>query len=679
LTWQVTPRNKINIFNSVQKSCINCIVGGDGTGLGFGASISSPEGTMTNENHPSMMTQVSWQSSVSTRLLLEANAQLGPYFWWGSRQKDSFDKTLIPVQETAGLIPNINYRGANWSGHKGYTNIIQGAASYITGSHSTKFGFRWHNNDAQYPKNFYNDSQMKYQFTNGLPTQVTVYADQNATQEQKQNMFALYAQDRWKIGRLSLNGGLRFERLTDYFPKQQMGPNLFLPNPVVFPAQAGPLDQKDLMPRFGAALDVFGDGNTAVKFFLGRYVTTFNTVDEWASYSPAGLGHFVSSDSRSWNDANSNYVPDCNFLNSAANGECGPGSPFFGKQISPLTTDPQFTSGWNKREYSWDLSTGLTQKLAPGVSVELDYIRRTWGNLPAEINKAWTPADFDTFNYNLPKDSRLPGGGGYALTYYDIKPGKFGLADNLLTFADKVGGAYNKFNGFDVTVNARLRAVTVQGGTSSGNVVEDSCGVVKNHPEYYIFGPWGGTGAFLDTFLGGLGQWPQQFCHRESGWKTNVKGLASYNLPKIDVLFSGTFRSLPYAGNEFPSVQSQSLGGTVLALNIPGVVNTTSLGRPFGSGNVVEFLNVVQPGALYGNRLNAVDLRVSKVLKLGIFKEGRAHVNFDIYNVLNANTTEVYQRNYSAPAAAGAPRSTYLDPLSIMAARYFKFGTQIDF
>jgi len=203
--------------------------------------------------------------------------------------------------------------------------------------------------------------------------------------------------------------------------------------------------------------------------------------------------------------------------------------------------------------------------------------------------------------------------------------------------------------------------------------------VVKSHPEYYIFGPWGGTGGFLDTFLGGLGQWPQQFCHRESGWKTNVKGLAIYNVPKFDVQLSGTFRSLPYAGNEFPSVQSQSLGGQVLAFNIPGFLNTTSLARPFGSGQAVEFLNIVQPGAMYGNRLSAVDLRVSKVLKFAALKESRVHVNFDVYNVFNANTTEVYQRSYSAPAAAGAPRSTYLDPLSIMSARYFKFGTQFDF
>ena len=195
---------------------------------------------------------------------------------------------------------------------------------------------------------------------------------------------------------------------------------------------------------------------------------------------------------------------------------------------------------------------------------------------------------------------------------------------------------------------------------------------MKQHPEYYIFGPWGGTGGFLDTFLGGLGQWPQQFCHRESGWQTNVKGLATYNVPKVDMLVSGTFRSLPYAGSEFPSIQSQSLSGQALALNIPGVVNTTSLNRPFGSGQSVEFLNIVQPGALYGARLNAVDLRFGKTLK---YSTTRTQITLDVYNLFNSSTTEVYQRSYSAPGAG----STYLNPLSIMSARFFKITAQFDF
>ena len=675
ITWQISPRNKFSAWTSVQYHCLYCDGGGDGTGLGFGAAISSPEATQTNENHPSMLTQLSWTSPYTNRLLLEANAQLGPYFWWGSRQKNSYDATTIQVQDTGGAVPGINYRSSNWSGHTGTTNIFQGSASYITGSHSTKFGVRYHHNMSTFPKNYYNDTQLKYTFQDGVPTNVTAYADQASEQEQQQTMFAFYAQDRWTLNRLSVQAGLRFEHLSDYFPEQRMGPNRFLPTAVVFPAEDGPLNQKDLMPRIGASYDVFGNGKTAVKFFVGRYVTTFNTVDEWVNFSPAGLSKFVTTDNRGWTDANRNYVAECNFLDPAANGECGPGSLFFGKQLSPQTVDPSFVDGWNTREYSWDMTAGVTQEIAPRVSLQVDYVRRSWGNLPATINRAWTPADFDTFVFNVPQDSRLPGGGGYPVTFRDIKPAKYQQVDNFLTFADNVGGATNNFNGVDVTVNARLSAVTLQGGTSTGNVVEDGCGVVTQHPEFYIFGPWGGTETFGDTFLGGVAQWPQQFCHRESGWKTNLKGLVSYTVPKIDVLLSGTFRSLPYPGNEFPSVQSQSLGGTAtgLFLGIPGVDNT-NLGRPLASGIPVEFLQIVEPGKLYGDRLSSIDLRFGKILRYG---NNRTMINFDIYNLLNSNTTEVFQRTYSPPSTT--PRSTYLDPLQIMSARFFKISAQFDF
>jgi hypothetical protein len=692
ITWQVTPRNKFSVWSSIQYHCLYCDGGGDGTGLGFGGRITSPEATATNENHPSMLTQLSWTSPYTNRLLLEANAQLGPYFWWGSRQKHAYDTTMIPVSDTAGPYPNINYRApvglgeGAWSDHVGLTNIVQGSLSYITGSHSMKVGFRYHHNMSTFPANFYNDSLLRYTFTDGVPTQVNEYAEDASEQEQQQTMFALYAQDRWTINRLSVQGALRFEHLSDYFPEQRMGPNRFLPTAVIFPAEDGPLHQKDLMPRFGASYDVFGNGKTAVKFFMGRYVTTFNTVDEWANFSPAGINRFQSTDQRGWDDftypvgdpRRGNFVPDCSFLDPAANGECGLGNPFFGKSLPSNSIDPAFVDGWNTREYSWDLTTGITQEIAPRVSLQVDYVRRSWGNLGVIVNDAWTAADFDTFVYNVPQDSRLPGGGGYALTFRDVKPDKIQQISNRLTFADEVGGAYNNFNGVDVTVNARLRNVTIQGGTSTGNVVEDSCGVVTENPEYYIFGPWGGTDAFLDTFLGGVGQWPQQFCHRESGWKTNIKGLASYTVPKIDVLVSGTLKSLPYPGNEFPSVQSQSVGGQALALflGIPGV-DSTNLGRPLSSGIPIQFLNIVEPGKLYGDRLTSIDLRFGKILRYG---KSRTMINFDVYNLLNANTTEVYQRNYSAPTPPGAtPRSTYFDPLQIMSARFFKISGQFDF
>ena len=167
---------------------------------------------------------------MTNKLLLDANVQIGPNFWWGAQQKNAFDPTTIPVQDDALTIntPNgpvnyagLNYRSANWSGHTGFTRVFQGAVSYVTGSHSAKFGARFHKNISTFPKNFYNNAQLKYNFRGGVPYQLTMYADQGSDQHQDHHIFAMYAQDRWTINRLSLQGGLRFEHLATISPRSR--------------------------------------------------------------------------------------------------------------------------------------------------------------------------------------------------------------------------------------------------------------------------------------------------------------------------------------------------------------------------------------------------------------------------------------------------------------------------
>ena len=40
---------------------------------------------------------------------------------------------------------------------------------------------------------------------------------------------------------------------------------------------------------------------------------------------------------------------------------------------------------------------------------------------------------------------------------------------------------------------------------------------------------------------------PLERCHENNGWRTGVSGLASYTIPKIDVLVSGTYQNQPGA------------------------------------------------------------------------------------------------------------------------------------
>ena len=75
---------------------------------------------------------------------------------------------------------------------------------------------------------------------------------------------------------------------------------------------------KDVNPRLGVSYDLFGNGRTALKTSIGRYVAKTN-VDVSQLLNPINTS--VNAASRAWNDDNHNFVPDCDLGNFAANGE----------------------------------------------------------------------------------------------------------------------------------------------------------------------------------------------------------------------------------------------------------------------------------------------------------------------------------------------------------------------
>src|SRR5439155_18538439 len=132
----------------------------------------------------------------------------------------------------------------------------------------------------------------------------------------------------------------------------------------------------------------------------------------------------VKSVTRTWTDANGNYVPDCNLSNvssqdnrSAGGDFCGQVSNLaFGQSVSVLSYDPNIMQGWGVRPGDWGLGVTLQRELIPRVSLEVGYTRRWLQNFTVTDNRATSVADYTPYSITAPLDSRLPGGGGYSIS-----------------------------------------------------------------------------------------------------------------------------------------------------------------------------------------------------------------------------------------------------------------------
>jgi hypothetical protein len=81
-------------------------------------------------------------------------------------------------------------------------------------------------------------------------------------------------------------------------------------------------------------------------------------------------------------------------------------------------------------------------------------------------------------------------------------------------------------------------------------------------------------------------------------------------------------------------------------------------------------LNLAPQGLVFPERLNTVDMRFTKILRIGA---ARTNVGVDLYNLFNANTGTSFNQNF------GRDCSTWLRPNAILNPRYVRFNATIDF
>ena len=103
---------------------------------------------------------------------------------------------------------------------------------------------------------------------------------------------------------------------------------------------------KDLNPRLGLAYDLFGDGRTALKATLSRYVR-----GEAAGFARRNspVHTTVNNATRTWNDRNGDFVPD--------EGELGPlSNVHFGEVVVRNRYDQDIKEGFGVRLMNWETS-----------------------------------------------------------------------------------------------------------------------------------------------------------------------------------------------------------------------------------------------------------------------------------------------------------------------------------
>ena len=608
LTWQANASNKFSGFVDVQHNRMPR----HRRQRGFQA----PEALNAWDfPPPAGLYQASWTATVSSRLLIEGgvSTMLQP---WNVTTQDGVGPNDISIRE---LSTGFRYNAAGGSGpygdRKTDRNSQRFSVSYVTGTHNFKVGVRTEQGLDE-RSSFHNGAPLTYDFRNGLPSRLTMYATPFPQDAEAYDLgkkikldMGLYAQDQWSVGRMTLNLGLRFDYLNGESRAKNVPATLFLPARSFDKIPDVP-NWSDLSPRGGVAYDLRGDGRTALKVSFGKYVVGDNAS---ISSSVNPLRTSVQSINRPWTDTNGDFTPDCNLLNPLANGECGPFSnPDFGGRRITTRFDDDIVTGFGVRDYLWDLAAEVQHELLPGLSVTTGYYRNWYSNFRVTDNLAVTSADFDPYCITAPVDSRLPGGGGYEVCgFHDITPEKFGQSDSFVTKASTFGDQTRRSDFFSLTTDARLPGgVQFGGGIDVGRTVTDSCFTIDEPNQSATLGS-------RESGQSPFGQWCRHVNPVKGNFQFKMHG--SYPLP----------------GGFAASVVFQSLSGPPISAQYSATTAEIepSLGRPLAGGRRTVRVPLIEPFTLFEGRRNQIDLRVTKAFYLG---PTQLRVNFDAYNAFNS-------------------------------------------
>ena len=482
------------------------------------------------------------------------------------------------------------------------------------------------------------------------PGNVTIF-NSPITVKRAVNQTAIYGQDSYSVGRLTLIGGIRWERVEGYIPPQEHPSTEFFPAGLVISGlnvtlnTGGTLTQyvvpdrfdavhnsplwKNWAPRGSGTYDLFGTGRTVLKASAGKYF------DQIGTGTPGPNPNGTVSQQYTWNDLDNDLQFDKG--DAVWNGTRYVGGEFGTGNVTTSIPNPNPFDRTLKRTYRAEFTVGIDHELFPAFRLSVTYIqRRTYdpqGTVEANIDE-W-PSKFTAIDVTEPgRDGVFGNADDRVITVYNQNPG--------VTLSSRTVN--------DSRLGNRYKGVEVQGQKRYGNGLALLAGYTYSSEKVDMTSLSNPNNAYVNA--NGV----------SGGRRHNFKASGSYLFP-YRITFGANFT----ASSGLPITRGVTITGcsATITVNCLNQGNTGVNAEPRGS---VELPAMIR-----------FDMRAGRLFNVA---GQRFELSMDVYNVANANTvysvrtgtglTNVrYANNPSEPIRQIA---TFMSPTGILGPRIIRFN-----
>ncbi|MDP1570297.1 MAG: TonB-dependent receptor [Vicinamibacterales bacterium] len=331
--------------------------------------------------------------------------------------RDVVRQTQINAAIGQSVNPNHRYQA-----NAGYSFFVD---QMLGGSHDFKLGVQLSWEMMKYDRIRNGDYYLELR--DGVPSRALL-SNTPINSDHRLETWGAFVQDRWIVGRATINAGVRMDGVKGYLPAQSSPAGSFV-GERSFPERDVFNYSFNIMPRLGIAYDLGGRGRTALKAYWGRFYNQFGSQLVESSNQNALVNQGVA-----WNDLNGNLALDP--------GELGAFEGF------PAGLFPTVDAN-SSRPYSDEFNVGLSHQVVDNLGVSVSYHRRAHRDGLGIVDQARTRDAYTPENRTYTDVD----GSSQSITIYRLLPAFTTARDRVITNVPELKSTYN---GVQFDINKRM-------------------------------------------------------------------------------------------------------------------------------------------------------------------------------------------------------------------------------